>query len=97
MAAAAHFSTRVYGRVEGSPPYTDQDGTTAFSRVIDYNYAGITSFPTDGTTFSPLPNGVRVGGAYVYTVIQVAPTGLNVHGNQYVTDSSVATLATAAG
>ena len=97
MAAAAHFSTRVYGMIQGSPPFTDGDGQTAFSRVIDFNYAGVVSFPTTGTTFFPLPNGFVVGGAYVYSVIQVAPTGLNVHGAQYVTDSSVATLATAAG
>lgn len=97
MAAAAHFSARIYGRVEGSPPFTTDAGTSGFSRIIDFNYRGIVSFPTDGTSFFPLPNGVVVGGAYVYSVIQVAPSGLNVHGAQYVTDSSVATLATAAG
>ncbi len=97
MAAAAHFSTRVYGMVQGNPPYTDGNGATSFSRSIGFDYAGIVSFPTVGTTFFPLPNGVVIGGAYVYSVIQVAPTGLNVHGWQYVTDSSVATLATLAG
>lgn len=97
MAAAAHFSTRVYGMIEGNPPYTNKDGETSFSRAIDFNYAGVVSFPTTGTAFYPLPNGVIVGGAYVYSVIQVAPSGLNVHGQQYVTDSSVATLATLAG
>lgn len=97
MAAAAHFTTRVYGMVEGSAPYTNASGAAAFSRVIDFNYAGLVSFPTVGTSFFPLANGVSVGGAYVYSVIQVAPTGLNVHGQQFVTDTSVATLATAAG
>lgn len=97
MAAASHFSTRVYGMVEGSAPYTNPAGQTAFSRTVDFNYAGVVSFPTTGTAFFPLPNGFQVGGAYVYSVIQCAPSGLNVHGWQYVTDSSVATLATAAG
>ena len=97
MAAAAHFSTRVYGTIQGSPPYTDGAGATSFVRSVDFDYAGVVSFPTTGTAFFPLPNGVRVGGAYVYSVIQVAPSGLNVHGLQYVTDSSVATLATLAG
>lgn len=97
MAAAAHFSTRVYGMIQGSPPYTDGSGATAFNRAIDFDYRGVVSFPTTGTTFFPLPNGYVVGGSYVYSVIQVAPSGLNVHGAQYVTDSSVATLATLAG
>lgn len=97
MAAAAHFSARIYGAIEGNPPFTNGSGQTAFSRAIDYDYAGLVSFPTEGTTFHPLPNGYVVGGAYVYSVIRVAPSGLNVHGAQYVTDSSVATLATAAG
>lgn len=97
MAAAAHFTARIYGQIEGNPPYTNPSGATAFSRVIDFNYRGLVSFPTTGTSFFPLPNGMVVGGSYVYSVIQVAPSGLNVHGEQYVTDSSVATLATAAG
>lgn len=97
MAAASHFSARIYGQIEGNPPYTDNNGQTQFSRVIDWNYAGLSSFPTQGTAFFPLPTGVLVGGAYVYSVIVAPPTGLNVHGEQYVTDSSVATLATAAG
>lgn len=96
MAAAAHFSTRVYGMVEGSAPFY-LNGAAGFSRTIGFGYAGIVSFPTTGTTFFPLANGVEVGGAYVYSVIEVAPTGLNVHSQKFVTDSSVATLATLAG
>ena len=97
MAAASHFSTRVYGMVQGAPPFADANGATAFSRTIDFTYAGVVSFPTNGTAFFPLPNGAVVGGSYVYSVISVNPTGLNVHPWQYVTDSSVATLATLAG
>jgi hypothetical protein len=97
MAAAAHFTTRVYGMVQGNPPFADADGVTAFSRTIDFSFAGNVSFPTTGTAFFPLPNGVKVGGAFVYSVIQVAPSGLNIHPTQFVTDSSVATLATLAG
>ncbi len=97
MAAASHFSTQIYGMIEGSPPYTDGNGSTAFSRVIPFDYGGTWSLPTQGTIFVPLKNGVVIGGNYVYSVIQVAPSGLNVHGVQYVTPDSVATLATAAG
>ena len=97
MAAAAHFSTRVYGEVEGNPPFQNGDGNAAFSRVKDWPTSAIVSFPTDGTSFFPLTNGVVVGGSYVYSVIELPPTGLNVHSTKYVTDSSVATLATLAG
>lgn len=97
MAAAAHFSTRIYGEVEGQPPFQNASGAAAFSRTKDWPASGIVSLPTTGTTFFPLANGVQVGGAYVYSVIELAPTGLNVHGTKYVTDTSVASLATLAG
>lgn len=97
MAAAAHFSTRVYGEVEGSAPFQDGAGAASFARTINWPASAIVSLPTTGTNFFPLANGIQVGGAYVYSVIEVQPTGLNVHGKKYVTDSSVATLATLAG
>lgn len=96
MAAAAHFSARVYGQVEGAPPFY-AGSAAGFSRVIDFPVAPVLSFPTGTTTFHTLANGVLVGGAYVYSVIEVMPSGLNVHGVKYVSDSSVATLATLAG
>jgi hypothetical protein len=97
MAAAAHFSARIYGAINGNPPFTDGDGASAFSLSTKFNYAGVASFPTTGVSFWPLPNGFDMGGgAYVYSVIRVEPSGLNVHGAQYVTDSSTATLATLA-
>lgn len=99
MAAAAHVTARIYGYIEGTPPYT-QNGVTAFTRKVAYSPAPLMSLPTTGTTFVGLPNGVQFGstdGSYVYSVIQVAPSGLNVHGMQYVTDQSVSTLATSAG
>ncbi len=98
MAAAAHFSTLVYGIIEGQVPYQDATGATAFSRVKDFPSPQALSFPTTGTVFTTLPNGFRMqNGAYVYSVIEVQATGLNVHGDKYVAKDSVATLATLAG
>lgn len=98
MAIAAHFITRIYGEIEGNPPFQNSAGATAFPRVKEWPASGIVSLPTDGTEFFPLPNGYNVGsGHYVYSVIHIHPSGLNVHGTKYVTDSSVATLATLAG
>jgi len=97
MAAAAHFSARIYGEVEGSVPFQDANGATSFSRVKTWPTATVASLPTTGTQFYTLPNGALVGNSYVYSVIEVQPTGLNVHSTKYVSDQSAAALATLAG
>lgn len=94
MAAAAHFSAFVYGMVQGAPPYR---GSSPFARQINFPAGTIMSFPTAGTTFSPTNQGVRFGSNYVYSVIEVAPTGLNQPSAKYAAGESVATLATLAG
>jgi len=96
MAISAGFSARVYGMIEGSPPYT-QDGVTNFSRTIPFDTAPLVNMPSTPVSIWPLPNGTLVGNTYVYSVIQVPPTGLSVHGVQYVSDSAAATLATSRG
>jgi len=98
MAVSAGFSTRIYGEINGAPPYTDSTGAAAFDRVIAYNPSGIQNLPSSSVNIVPLANGYQMpNGAYVYSVIQLPPTGLNVHGKQLVTDASVATLATNRG
>jgi len=98
MAVSAGFITRVYGEIEGAPPFTDNNGATAFSRVIPFNSTGIWSLPSTPVNIIPLANGFQMpSGSYVYSVIQLPPTGLNVHGTQLVTDTSAATLATNRG
>jgi len=97
MAVSAGFSTRIYGEINGAAPYT-ANGVTAFDRVIEYNPSGIQNLPSSAVNIVPLANGYQMpNGAYVYSVIQLPPSGLNVHGKQLVTDSSVATLATNRG
>lgn len=99
MAAASHFSARVYGEIEGQPPFQNASGQTAFTRSKNYPAPPVVSFPTAGTNIWALPNGTVVGGAYVYSVIEILPTGLTApqQGKKYVSDSSAATLATNAG
>jgi len=98
MAVSAGFSARIYGAIEGSAPYADSTGATSFSRVIAYSTAQVQNLPSAGSVITGLPNGFQMpSGSYVYSVIALPPTGLNVHGQQLVTDSSVATLATARG
>lgn len=98
MAATSGFITRVYGEVQGSIPFQDANGATAFSRVIPFASSQIMNFPSSSPLITPLPNGFRMpNGAYVYSVISMQPAGLNVHGLQLVTDTSAATLATNRG
>ena len=69
--------------------------------VKPFPHSGAASLPTTGTKFHPLFNGYPitnlVGTYYMYSIIEVQPTGLNTHGNKYLSNDSVATLATAAG
>lgn len=98
MAAAAHFSARVYGEVEQAPPFQNDSGVTAFSRVKAHPSPQVHSFPTAGVTIWALPNGYQMpSGQYVYSVIEVLPTGLKQHSDKYVSEQSAATLATNAG
>jgi len=101
MAAAAHVSINVYGIAFGEPPFQNKAGNTAFSQDKIFPRSGVVSIPTDQVLYHPLYNGYQVknltGTFYVYSVIEVLPTGLNVHPTKYLSDQSVATLATSAG
>lgn len=93
MAAAAHVTANVYGMVQGGPPYI---GATPFARQITFPSPVVMSFPVSAT-FAPTSQGIAFGSNYVYSIIEMPPTGLNVHGDKYAAGESVATLATAAG
>jgi len=97
MAISAGFNARVYGRIQGTPPFTGTDGTTSFDQTFPFNSAPLMNLPSDGVLITPLPNGTLVGNTYVYSVISLPPSGLNVHGLQYASDSQAATLATNRG
>ena len=94
MSAAAHVTTWVYGTVKGAPPYI---GATPFAEQNTFSQQVSMSFPTSGTIFHPTTQGIRFGNNYVYSVIEVQPTGLNQPSNKYASSDSVATLATNAG
>ena len=95
--AAAHLTTNVYGMIQGQPPFGT--GLSSPDRNIFWTTPVTMSFPTTGTVFHPVTPGIQVGNTsnYIYSVIEVQPTGLNTHGQKYCSNQSVATLATAAG
>jgi hypothetical protein len=99
MAAAAHVTSGIYGQVFGKPPYIGTNSTDAFARLVEWDSPVQMSFPTTGTVFHPVSPGQQVGNTsnYIYSVIEVQSTGLNVDGPKYASNQSVSTLATNAG
>jgi hypothetical protein len=94
--ASARVTANVYGMAEGGPPYGT--GLSSPTRVIPWDSPTSMSFPTTGTIFHPVSPGIRVGDTsnYIYSIIEVQPTGLTTpgHGPKYISNQSVATLAT---
>jgi len=91
-----HFNAWIYGEVQGSDPGS---GTTnAYARTIDYaaSQQGVKGFPSQGVVFHPLSPVISIGGVNCAALIEVLPTGLNLHGRKYATVSDVPTLTTAA-
>ena len=91
-----HFNAWIYGEVQGSDPGAGAPPT--YSRIIDYTAAqsGIKGFPSQGVLFHPLSPVQTIGGISCAAIIEIFPTGLNVHSRKYATDATVATLTTAA-
>lgn len=100
MAAASAFTSYIYGEIQGQPPFS---GSQPWARAIAYsaNARGNRSFPVQQTTVHPVTPGTQLtgGGAYIYAVIEVFPTGLtgSQESKKYATSDSVATLATNRG
>lgn len=91
---ANSISFWAYGEIASKDPY----GGATFTQ-IDYSAlaAGVKGVPANsGVVFHPLSPGVSFGGVTCNAVVEVLPTGLNVHSRKYATDSTVAQLITAA-
>lgn len=99
MAAAAHVTAGVYGTIAGQPPYTNP--TEPWANFNKWKYPAQMSFPTTGTVFHEVNPGQRVGNTsnYIYSIIEVQPTGLTGpnESSKYASNVLLATLATNAG
>lgn len=88
--ATTHISARIYGEMQGND-------LNYPARIISFANANIVSFPVADVAFFPFNSGVQMAnGAYVYSVIETAPSGLNVEGAKLVTDLTVSALQTLA-
>ena len=92
---SARVTANVYGTMQGAPPFGT--GLGAPDRATFWPNAVSMNFPTTGTVFHPVSPGIQVNNSsnYIYSIIEVQPTGLNVHSTKYCSNQSVATLATA--
>ena len=92
MAITGHVTTRVYGKVFGTAPFQNAAGQSAFSDVDVYPAPPLAAVTLQGANIWPLPNGILVGNSYVYSVIEIPPTGLNQQGVKLATSDSATTL-----
>jgi hypothetical protein len=98
MSLSVHVLTRIYGEVLTNPPFEIASGASTLPNTKPYPVAPNTYIPTNGLTIWPLANGVQMGpnNFYVYSILELPPTGLNVHSTKYATDTLAATLASSA-
>lgn len=96
MALSNHLLTRVYGQVFGTPPFENAAGTAVFTNVKPFPVAPLTYIAGNGANIWPLANGVLVGNTYVYSVIELPPTGLNQPSVKLATDTSATNVASSA-
>ena len=87
---ANHLLFTAYGEV------TVYDGKNGGWQGFDYPSAVYKSIPSVGTVFTAITPAQTIGGATCNAIVEILPTGLNVHGKKYATDSTIATLNTGA-
>lgn len=85
----------VYGELQGEPPYIGGSADSV-SRIIPYSIqkAGPISIPNTGVNFWELSPVISIGGVNCNAVIEILPSGLNVHSKKYATDATISTLNT---
>lgn len=97
MAITVHVTTRIYGEIFGTAPFQNAAGAAAVSNFKQYPIAPLTSVALQGVNLWPLQNGLPVGNGYfVYTILEIPPSGTNHNTVKLATDQSVTTLVSAA-
>lgn len=94
---AQGFSVRIYGKINQDPPYVpDAAGNLdALQAAYDSDQAQVANISASIVNVWPISNpGAVVNGVSCYSVIEVPPSGLNVHGDKFIAQQTVAQLAT---
>lgn len=101
MAAASQVVSNIYGRVFGQPPFQGSNSSDAFTNFVVWDSPTTMGFATQSITIHPVTPGQRVGNTsnYIYSVIEVNPSGLTPQPEslKYASNQAVATIATNAG
>ena len=97
MALSLHALVRVYGEVMSAPPFQNAAGVAVLTATSkQYPVAPLTYVPTNGLTIWPLQNGVLMGNTYVYSVLELPPTGTNHNSIKLATDQTATAVAAGA-
>jgi len=97
MATGNSFTIRVYGQVDGAPPYSTPAGGNLPSVQATFATPLDTNFPA-ATPINVWPIGgygaVMAGNVSCYAVLEIAPQGLQQYPERYVVQQTVAAVAT---
>jgi len=97
MALSLHALVRVYGEVMSAPPFQDASGVAVLTSTSKpYPIAPLTYIPTNDLKIWPLTNGVLMGTTYVYSVLELPPTGTNHNTIKLATDQTATAVAAGA-
>lgn len=87
---AQHIGIFSYGDATTNDP--KNGGWQGYS----YTSGVFKSIPVEGTVFTAVSPAQNIGGFTINSIVEVLPTGLNVHGKKYFCDATASTLNTAA-
>ena len=97
MALSLHALVRVYGEVMSNPPFQNAAGVAVLTATSKpYPVAPLTYIPTNDLKIWPLTNGVLMGNTYVYSVLELPPTGTNHNTVKLATDQLASAVASGA-
>lgn len=96
MALSLHTLCRIYGEVQSNPPFQNAAGTAVLTSTKVYPVAPLSYIPTNDLKIWPLANGVLMGTNYVYSILELPPTGTNHNSVKLATDQTATAVAAGA-
>lgn len=95
MAATSHFSVRIYGEIQGNPPY--EGDSLSNEHAYTSAQAQVASLVSDNVAVWTCNPAVNMNGVNCYSIVEYQVQGLQQYNRKYAVQQTVATLATAIG